>query len=418
MMSKQIFGTATNPVKKKHNFVWKNKNMKRSKEEVFKSLLLVKKILEDSQTVNENGIRTGTAPGLLLETFNKVAQEEADLSQVSMRTLENYLKRLKYTKEAGDPLNIVFDRKTQSYVLGGAEANSTAGLEPQKRDFEKQFLKTYANVLPSITVRRFNQEDEIDPPTIRFLSPRMPIDEIYADKILKLMSAIDSYSICSVEYGLVAETSEPREGETSEGSMSLRSTILPLQINEYMGRFYLLAYKINIHEYTGNKSFSWEPEHLIMYTLHHIRTATEYQCIKLDDFKFNHKKIDTMESGFKELGRAGIFKALRLTDVQKHMIGVMLPGRDVFRDGSPPTRCQYYFAGWAYRYIMSSRLHESQNLLEFYFCPKEELPPHLKNDKFCANGVEIGLFEFHVYPTVDLEFRLGAFRHYVWPKDE
>jgi len=99
------------------------------------------------------------------------------------------------------------------------------------------------------------------------------------------------------------------------------------------------------------------------------------------------------------------------------MIGVMLPGRDVFRDGSSPAIRQYYFAGWAYRYIMSSRLHESQNLLEFYFCPKEELPPHLKNDKFCANGVEIGLFEFHVYPTVDLEFRLGAFRHYVWPKD-
>jgi len=334
-----------------------------------------------------------------------------------MRTLENYLKRLKYTKEAGDPLNIVFDRKTQSYVLGGVEGNSTAGLEPQRRDFEKQFLKTYANVLPSITAKRINQEDENDPPSIRFLSPRMPIDEIYADKILKLMSAIDSYSICSVEYGLVAESSQTREGETMEGTTSLRSTILPLQVNEYMGRFYLWAYKINILGFTKSEPLVWEPEKVVMYTMHHIRTATEYRCAYLDEFQINHDKINAMETLFRDVGRTEIYNKLRLTEVQKHMIGVMLPDRDVFRDGSSPAIRQYYFAGWAYRYILSSRLHESQKLVKNYFNTKDQLPPNLKNDELCKYGVEIGLFEFHIYPTVDLEFRLGAFRHYVWSVD-
>jgi len=391
--------------------------MKRSKEEVYKSLLLVKKILEDSQTVDENGVRNGTAPGILLEIFNKTAEEEADLSRVSMRTLENYLKRLKYTKEAGDPLNIVFDRKTQSYVLGGVEGNSTAGLEPQRRDFEKQFLKTYANVLPSITAKMINQEDENDPPSIRFLSPRMPVDEIYADKILKLMSAIDSYSICSVEYGLVAESVQPREGETTEGTMSQRFTILPLQVNEYMGRFYLLAYKVNIYGLSAQQSYSWEPKNLVMYTMHHIRPATEYRCSYLDDFKINSENINSMETVFRDVGRKKIFDKLRLTEIQKHMIGVMLPGRDVFQSESPPPVCHYYFAGWAYRYILSSRLHESQKLVKNYFNTKDQLPPNLKNDELCKYGVEIGLFEFHIYPTVDLEFRLGAFRHYVWSVD-
>ena len=66
---------------------------------------------------------------------------------------------------------------------------------------------------------------------------------------------------------------------------------------------------------------------------------------------------------------------------------------------------------------MSSQLHESQKLVKYYFFAKDQLPPHLENDEYCKNGVEIGLFEFHIYPTVDLEFRLGAFRHYVWSVD-
>jgi hypothetical protein len=106
----------------------------------------------------------------------------------------------------------------------------------------------------------------------------------------------------------------------------------------------------------------------------------------------------------------------------------MLPSYEIYNHNKfgeislqKPPKILRYFAGWAKRYLMSSPLHPSQQLLENKIVKPHNLSPLLQqfyqikaDSRGQEIGVEVGLFSFEVYSTPDFLFRIASFREFSW----
>jgi hypothetical protein len=244
----------------------------------------------------------------------------------------------------------------------------------------------------------------------------------------RILQLADLNRIIAFEYKVEPEQDRPIDPQNShliQIGWTETVMVMPLQVIEYMGRLYLLGYRVSIMKIQEMHPSPLLPDNLSLFVLDNILDKTVRPIDEHDDYKPNHLEIIHFQ---KNLPRRKIFEELLLNRMLNDCIGVMLPSSDIYSQSKSggiklnhPPKILRYFAGWAKRYLISSPLHPSQQLVEIKVVKPENLPHELQDfyqikadSRGQEIGVEVGLFSLEVYSTPDFLFRIASFREFSW----
>jgi len=268
--------------------------------------------------------------------------------------------------------------------------------------------------------------------------------------VLEFMSLIHGGKLCRFMYKPGHSDLDDNMEQTPEGFSWLKVVYcMPLQLNIYLDRVYLLAYSLSKDELLDGQ-----------YEVHSLsQEDSPLKYAKISRFvlaNINDYQVEALENYVKENAELGplmdpigkfqiqfkpsyILEAFSIPQIQEDIIGVVLPdeeqlckdaettpenGMDLkvsslikpFAPYSPPKPILRYFSGWAMRYILNSPLHPSQFLKKTQVV-KGSLNTQGNEQNLQNPSIEIGLFEFTVWNTVDFKFRIASFRESSWGEE-
>jgi len=354
----------------------------------------------------------------------------------SQRNLDNYLAALRDKGIDGNTYNIAFDRTQRVYYIDSGLYKPSQFDEKRKEILVKELLKTYKDALPRAVLKLLDMDTKVESeekaPLFRSVSPRSVKSLEFCQMLNRILQLADLNKLITFEYKVEPEQDRPYDPQNShliQIGWSKTVMVMPLQVIEYLGRLYLLGYRVSIMKIQEMHPSPLLPDNLSLFVLDNILDKTVRPIDEHDDYKPNHLEIIHFQ---KNLPRRKIFEDLLLNQMLNACIGVMLPSSDIYFQNKTggiqlkkPPIIKRYFAGWAKRHLMSSPLHPSQQLVEIKVVNPQNLPQELQqfyqikaNSRGQEFGVEVGLFSFEFYSTPDLLFRIAAFREFSWEYDK
>lgn len=388
-----------------------------------------------------------------LETrFNNWAKNN-NIKPVGLRTIQNYISVLRDEKE---PTQSNYNEGLNPYRLNNNKIYSTKSLqfsdrlEVERMELVQKILDPWHEVLPQFITKELVQpvkgKDKTDYPALTVAHPRYQPKSGLNDLVLQFLSLIKQGKICRFTYKPSHSSMDDNMDETPDGFSWLKVVYgLPLQLNIYMDRVYLLSYSLTKKDLLERKYLSAESEpqgldytHISRYVLANIY---EYKVVALEEFVKDSEELAPLRDPVQEFQErfkpTAVLEEFSIPQIQDNMIGVVLPTEEQLRSDAdpsladglelrsspfkpycPPKRIQRYFSDWAMRYILNSPLHPSQVLKEtkvvFQVDDDENVAP---KEHALPKSIEIGLFEFTVWNTDDFKFRVTSFREYSWPAE-
>ncbi|MFM8318416.1 MAG: hypothetical protein ACKOAV_08595, partial [Bacteroidota bacterium] len=310
---------------------------------------------------------------------------------------------------------------------------STKSLNPSEYKVERielaqKILEPWLRVLPrSITkelVQPVKGKDKY--PAVTVAHPRYQPKKGFNDMVLEFMSMIHAGKLCRFMYKPGHSDLDDNMEQTPEGFSWLKVVYcMPLQLNIYLDRVYLLAYSLSKDELLDGQyevhSSSQEDSPLKYAKISRFVLANinDYQVEALENYvKENAELRPLMDPIGKfqiQFKPSYILEAFSIPQIQEDIIGVVLPDeeqlcKDVettpengmdkkvsspikpFVPYSPPKPILRYFSGWAMRYILNSPLHPSQVLKKTQVI-KGSLNTQGNEQNLQNPSIEIGLFE-------------------------
>jgi len=350
----------------------------------------------------------------------------------SQRNLDNYLAALREKGIDGQTYNIAFDRTQRVYYIDSGLYKPSLFDEKRKKILAKELLKTYKDALPRSVLKLLDMdakaESEEKAPLFRSVSPRFVKSLEFYQMLNRILQLAELNRIITFEYNVEPERDRPFDPQNSyliQIGWSERVIVMPLQIIEYFGRLYLLGYRVSLMNIQEETPPTPNPRNLDLFVLDNILDTNVRPIDEHHDFEPNQQEIIQFQ---KNLPRIKIFEELSLNQMLKSSIGVMLPSYEIYNHNKngeislqKPPKILRYFAGWAKRYLMTSPLHPSQQLLANKVVKPQNLSPKLQqfyqikaDSRGQEIGVEVGLFSFEVYSTPDFLFRIASFREFSW----
>ena len=424
--------------------------MKRSKKEYENALEFIRELLSnssESQTItNKNLINHQNSSRVLgLKSkdiewrFNEWADKN-EISKASLRTIQNYLETI---KNQGLLQTKRINKHNYYWVAdeGTSETtpSNTKDLDYGRHELAKVLLKPWEDALPSNLRKNWVQnavQTHAETPTLTLAYPHYQHKDGFIDMILHFMALIKAGQICRFTYKPGHSRMDDNMSETPDGFAWMKVIWgMPLQINIYMDRVYLLTYSLTKedfleHRYTPANENSGQLEYkrintYILANVHDFKAeALEEHVQKNEGLAHLIEPIKKFQADYSP---ASLLNRFNIPEIQKNMIGVVLPKlAQLNQDAEPstmndehekgyrsPKPIRRYFSGWAMRYILNSPLHPTQILKETKVLkgvPSKFLDEFNKSNQ----TFEVGLFEFTVWHTVDFDFRIGSFRNYTW----
>jgi len=354
----------------------------------------------------------------------------------SQRNLDNYLAALREKGIDGQTYNIAFDRTQRVYYIDSGLYKPSLFDEKRKKILAKELLKTYKDALPRSVLKLLDMdakaESEEKAPLFRSVSPRFVKSLEFYQMLNRILQLAELNRIITFEYNVEPERDRPFDTQNSHlihirwsERVLERVMVMPLQIIEYFGRLYLLGYRVSLMNIQEENPPTPYPRNLDLFVLDNILDTNVRPIDEHHDFEPNQQEIIQFQ---KNLPRIKIFEELSLNQMLKSSIGVMLPSYEIYNHNKngeislqKPPKILRYFAGWAKRYLMTSPLHPSQQLLANKVVKSQNLSPLLQqfyqikaDSRGQEIGVEVGLFSFEVYSTPDFLFRIASFREFSW----
>ena len=350
----------------------------------------------------------------------------------SQRNLDNYLAALRDKGIDGQTYNIVYDRTQRVYYIESGLYKPSQFDEKRKVILAKELLKTYKYALPRSVLKLLDMDTKVESeemaPLFRSVSPRFVKSLEFYQMLNRILQLADLNRIIAFEYKVEPEqdhTNDPQYSHLIQIGWTETVMVMPLQVIEYMGRLYLLGYRVSILKIQEAHPSPLKPRNIDLFVLDNILDRNVRPIDEHHDFEPNQQEIIHFQ---KNLPRRKIFEELLLNRMLNACIGVMLPSSDIYSQSksggiklNDPPKILRYFAGWAKRYLISSPLHPSQQLVEIKVVKPENLPRDLHHfyqikadSRGHEIGVEVGLFSFEVYSTMDFVFRIASFREFSW----
>ena len=424
--------------------------MKRSQKEYDEILGFIK-----SELINTPNPWNKPPTKELEARFNDWATNN-NIKPVGLRTIQNYLNVLKDDKE----LNLY--NHNSSLNQNRQDSNkfySTKSLNPNEYEVERielvqKLLEPWHKVLPQSITKELAQpvkgKDKADYPALTVAHPRYQPKKGFNDMVLEFMSMIHGGKLCRFMYKPGHSDLDDNMEQTPDG-FSWHKVVycMPLQLNIYLDRVYLLAYSVSKDELLDGKyevhSSDNEDSPLKYAKISRFVLANinDYQIEALENYVQENAElgplIDPIRKFQIQFKPSYILEAFSILQIQEDIIGVVLPDEEQLRKDaettpengmdkkvsspfnpfapySPPKPILRYFSGWAMRYILNSPLHPSQVLKKTQVV-KGSLNAQGNEQNSQNQSIEIGLFEFTVWNTVDFKFRIASFRESSWGEE-
>ena len=343
--------------------------MSRKKEIQYQSLIEIIK--------NNRGI----SPKDLLDQLNYKLQHEK-LATVKERTLDSIISDIRSGKFNRKPINIIFQNgkyKIENHKLNFYLSELT---EDQRNTipFLYSILSKY-QYIPSVKMFYSSLKDQIEQnkeiinvnSAVVSISNHQKLEDMDSQMILvqEILNYINNHVIIEFSY---QSTSEGKKTDKDNPAV-----VHPLQIRQYLGKFYLVAATIQ------------EPFLIRTYLL--------------DNIGKNNKNRYRLEPYFEEVVDTNIMKITNHEDyVEKlklethfdHCIGLMRDHR------SHPVEIRRWFKGWAATDVISSPLHPSQIIMN-------------PNEPYEDGKVQI---QIKVYNNEELKSHFRRFGNFSWGIDD
>lgn len=424
--------------------------MKRSQKEYDEILGFIK-----SELINTPNPWNKPPTKELEARFNDWATNN-NIKPVGLRTIQNYLNVLKDDKE----LNLYnHNSSLNQNRQDSIKFYSTKSLNPNEYEVERielvqKLLEPWHKVLPQSITKELAQpvkgKDKADYPALTVAHPRYQPKKGFNDMVLEFMSMIHGGKLCRFMYKPGHSDLDDNMEQTPDG-FSWHKVVycMPLQLNIYLDRVYLLAYSVSKDELLDGKyevhSSDNEDSPLKYAKISRFVLANinDYQIEALENYVQENAElgplIDPIRKFQIQFKPSYILEAFSILQIQEDIIGVVLPDEEQLRKDaettpengmdkkvsspfnpfapySPPKPILRYFSGWAMRYILNSPLHPSQVLKKTQVV-KGSLNTHGNEQNSQNQSIEIGLFEFTVWNTVDFKFRIASFRESSWGEE-
>jgi hypothetical protein len=233
--------------------------MKRSKKEYENALEFIRELLSNSsksQTITNNNLinhqRSSQVLGLTSKDielrFNEWAKKN-EISKAGLRTIQNYLETL---KSQGLLQTNRINKHNYYWVAdeGTSETtpSKTKDLDYGRHELAKVLLKPWEDALPSNLRKNWVQnsvQEHSETPTLTLAYPHYQHKEGFIDMILHFMALINTRKICRFTYKPGHSRMDDNMSETPNGFAWMKVVWgMPLQINIYMDRVYLLTYSL------------------------------------------------------------------------------------------------------------------------------------------------------------------------------
>jgi len=389
---------------------------RRSNSEYQEALQLMEDVLQGYPDIlsNKRRAKFNDLQKLLSDFNNNIKTNNLEITPVnSPRTIGNYINAL---------LQHTSNNSNSTYFYRAD--NAAWNVEPKqdlktkiKLHFLSQILRPHRALLPDDWNARFATTSQVDS-FFRVAEP-FPKENKELDQLMvDLTELIIKNKIAYFHYQKGILPGGPSDDRhISDGGHLFEAMVFPLQISYYMDRLYLLAIKLTEDD-LANK----EPHEVVHHSkLRHYNLADIHKLeanafdehiVKCLPYQYLKEKLVVFEKG---LSARDIMKNLNLHHILQHLIGVFLPSVEQLKtqvdESDEPLPFRWCFCGWAFRYIQSSPLHSSQK------CINKKLLQSTP-DRFCVTEsdrlrpMEVGLFEFKLFRTVDWEFRIKAFREF------
>jgi len=423
--------------------------MKRSQKEYEEILKFIKSELLNTADPS-NKPRTKE-----LETrFNNWAKNN-NIKPVGLRTIQNYISVLRDEKE---PTQSNYNEGLNPYRLNNNKIYSTKSLqssdrlEVERMELVQKILDPWHEVLPQFITKELAQpvkgKDKADYPTLTVAHPRYQPKKGFNDMVLEFISMIHAGKLCRFMYKPGHSDLDDNMEQTPEGFSWLKVVYcMPLQLNIYLDRVYLLAYSLSKDELLDGQyevhssSQDDSPLKYAKISRFVLANINDYQVEALENYVKENAELGPLMHPIRQFQEqfkpTYILEAFSIPQIQEDIIGVVLPteeqlsadaettlkngidkkGSSLFKPFapySPPKPILRYFSGWAMRYILNSPLHPSQRLID-PMVDVDNLFNWRPGVSQSNKSMEIGLFEFTVWNTVDFEFRVASFREWSWP---
>ena len=424
--------------------------MKRSQKEYDEILGFIK-----SELINTPNPWNKPPTKELEARFNDWATNN-NIKPVGLRTIQNYLNVLKDDKELNlyNHNNSLNQNRQESIKFYSTKSLNPNEYEVERIELVQKLLEPWHKVLPQSITKELAQpvkgKDKADYPALTVAHPRYQPKKGFNDMVLEFMSMIHAGKLCRFMYKPGHSDLDDNMEQTPDG-FSWHKVVycMPLQLNIYLDRVYLLAYSVSKDELLDGK-----------YEVHSSDNEdSPLKYAKISRFvlaNINDYHIEALENYVQENAELGplidpirkfqiqfkpsyILEAFSILQIQEDIIGVVLPDEEQLRKDadtmpengmdkkvsspfnpfapySPPKPILRYFSGWAMRYILNSPLHPSQVLKKTQVV-KGSLNAQGNEQNSQNQSIEIGLFEFTVWNTVDFKFRIASFRESSWGEE-
>jgi hypothetical protein len=379
-----------------------------------------------------------------------------NIKPVGLRTIQNYLNVLKDDKELNlyNHNNSLNQNRQDSNKLYSTKSLNPNEYEIERIELVQKLLEPWHKVLPQSIIKELAQpvkgKDKADYPALTVAHPRYQPKKGFNDMVLEFMSMIHGGKLCRFMYKPGHSDLDDNMEQTPDG-FSWHKVVycMPLQLNIYLDRVYLLAYSVSKDELLDGKyevhSSDNEDSPLKYAKISRFVLANinDYQIEALENYVQENAElgplIDPIRKFQIQFKPSYILEAFSILQIQEDIIGVVLPDEEQLRKDaettpengmdkkvsspfnpfapySPPKPILRYFSGWAMRYILNSPLHPSQVLKKTQVV-KGSLNTHGNEQNSQNQSIEIGLFEFTVWNTVDFKFRIASFRESSWGEE-
>ena len=424
--------------------------MKRSQKEYDEILGFIK-----SELINTPNPWNKPPTKELEARFNDWATNN-NIKPVGLRTIQNYLNALKDDMEL---INYNHNNSLNQNRKHNNKLYSTKSLNPNEYEIERielvqKLLEPWHKVLPQYIIKELAQpvkgKDKADYPALTVAHPRYQPKKGFNDMVLEFMSMIHGGKLCRFMYKPGHSDLDDNMEQTPDG-FSWHKVVycMPLQLNIYLDRVYLLAYSVSKDELLDGKyevhSSDNEDSPLKYAKISRFVLANinDYQIEALENYVQENAELGPLIDPIREFQiqfkPSYILEAFSIPQIQEDIIGVVLPDEEQLRKDadtmpengmdkkvsspfnpfapySPPKPILRYFSGWAMRYILNSPLHPSQVLKKTQVV-KGSLNAQGNEQNSQNQSIEIGLFEFTVWNTVDFKFRIASFRESSWGEE-
>lgn len=323
----------------------------------------------------------GISPKDLLDQLNYKLQIEK-LATVKDRTLDSIISDIRAGKFNKKPENIDF--KNGHYIIKNHKLNFyLSELSEEQRNtipFIYSLLSKY-QYIPSVKLFYSSLDEQIKQnreiinlnSAVISINNHQKSEEMESQMVLvqEILNYIDNHVIIEFSYQSTSEGNKTNKDKPAE--------VHPLQIRQYLGKFYLVAATIQ------------DPYNI--------------QTYLLDNIQKNKKNKYRLEPYVEEVEDPNIMKITNYEDYVKkinldthfdHCIGIMRDHK------SHPVEIRRWFKGWAATDVISSPLHPSQIIIN--------------PEKTYDDGKV--LIQIKVYNNEELKNHFRRFGNYSWGIDE